>query len=380
MNNLKNPKLRLLVFIYSMGDGGAERVTANLCNYWAELGWEIALVTLAPIEKDLFALHPAIQRIALDMAHDSKNKWMGLWHNLVRIHAFRRILTQFQPDIALSMMTAANVILALASVGLPKIKTIGSEHTSPLNTFQTNTSLWITLRKYVYRLLDALTTMSHDGNLWFQTNTYAKNILSIPNPVVWPLPLLEPKLVPPPQNSRRILLTAGRFVEVKGFDRLLEAFFELHAQHPDWDLIILGDGPLRPVFEKAINQKGLQKRIFLPGRSGNIGEWYARADLFALTSRYEGFPGVLVEALASGLPVVSFDCNSGPRDIIRHEVDGLLVEQGDLTGLILALDRLMSDESLRKKYAEYAIEARERYSLAKIATQWEQLFIALRRG
>jgi glycosyltransferase involved in cell wall biosynthesis len=118
-------------------------------------------------------------------------------------------------------------------------------------------------------------------------------------------------------------------------------------------------------------------RVFMPGIAGNIGEWYARADLFVMTSRFEGFPNALAEALAYGLPAVSFDCDTGPRDIIRDGVDGLLVPPGDASGLEQALDRVMGNRELRMHMAGMAIDARKRFSIDRIAGMWEALFEAL---
>ena len=110
------------------------------------------------------------------------------------------------------------------------------------------------------------------------------------------------------------------------------------------------------------------------GRAGTGGEWYERADLYVMSSRFEGYPNTLAEAMAHGLAAVSFDCDTGPRDIIRHEVDGLLVPPGDVAALTAALDRLMDDATLRQQFAERAVDARRRFSMERIAGTWEDLF------
>ena len=119
---------------------------------------------------------------------------------------------------------------------------------------------------------------------------------------------------------------------------------------------------------------GLAERVLLPGRAGNVGDWYAASSLYVMSSRFEGFPNTLAEAMACGLPAVSFDCDTGPRDIIRHEVDGLLVPAGDAAALEAALRRLMADPALRGRFAARASEVRERFSLASVSARWEQLF------
>jgi glycosyltransferase involved in cell wall biosynthesis len=167
--------------------------------------------------------------------------------------------------------------------------------------------------------------------------------------------------------------------EEKNCGEMLVAFSRLAQRHPDWDLVVLGEGPERAALESARDALGLRGRAFLPGRAGNVGEWYARAELFVSSSRFEGFPNSLVEAMAYGVPAVSFDCDTGPRDIIRHDVDGLLVRPGDTAALTAALDRVLSDPALRARLAARASDARTRFSMDRIAREWEELFVELSR-
>jgi glycosyltransferase involved in cell wall biosynthesis len=124
----------------------------------------------------------------------------------------------------------------------------------------------------------------------------------------------------------------------------------------------------------------LEDRIHLPGAVGNVADWYEHGDLYVMSSDFEGFPNTLAEALAHGLPAVSLDCDTGPRDIIRHGVDGLLVPAGDEVGLAQALDRVMADSDLRSSLAARSIDARERFSLEKVSAMWEELFEQCMRG
>lgn len=367
------PFKRLVIFIHSMGGGGAERVTANLANHWAGKGWEITVVTLAPCSLDTYELHPAVERIALNLASDSANVLIGLWQNLHRVMAMRRVLRKIQPDIALGMMTTANVLLALAALGL-RIRAVGSEHVHPAQ--YPLSALWERLRRRTYGWLHTVTALTSESACWLKAHTNVRRVTVIPNAAPWPLPVQVPKVNPESGYpfGRKVLLGVGRLEAQKGFDWLLEAFTGLAQKHPDWDLVILGEGALRTMIERQIQTAGLGKRVFLPGRVGNVGEWYERADLYVMSSRFEGFGNTLAEALAHGLPAVSFDCDAGPRDIIRHEVDGLLVPVGDVAGLVAALDRLMGDSALRQRFAERAVEARERFSMERIAGMWKELF------
>lgn len=369
--------MNLLIFIHSLSSGGAERVTTNLANYWAAKGWQITIVTLAPQSLDFYDLHPAVVRIALNQSGDSDNPLLGVWRNLSRVWALRRLLRQVRPDIALSMMSTASVLLALAAWGLP-VCPIGSERIHPPQ--YPLGRIWEELRCYLYGHLMAVTALTEESTTWLKTHTHTRRVVLIPNTVDWPLPIQSPYLDPAGVGipGRRRLLAVGRLDKQKGFDWLIAAFTALVDSHSQWELVILGEGPERPALQAQIEAANLQQSVFLPGRAGNVGQWYEYADLYVMSSRFEGFPNTLLEALAYGVPVVSFDCDTGPRDIIRHEVDGLLVPAGEVAGLTAALDRLMGDAALRRQFSARAIEARERFAMARIAGLWEALFEELR--
>jgi glycosyltransferase involved in cell wall biosynthesis len=366
--------LKLLIFIYSLSSGGAERVTANLTNHWADKGWDITVVTLEPQSSDFYELHPAVKRIALEMAGDSGKALTGLCQNLLRVCSLRRALRQIKPDIALGIMTTANILLALATRGLPQIRAVGSEQIHPPQ-FPLG-ALWEGLRRHTYGRLAAVTALTNESAEWLKAHTGASWVPVIPSAALWRLPAQVPRIAPDSlcQSGRHLLLAVGRLEAQKGFDWLEDAFINLSKRYPDWDLVILGEGHHRATLQDQVRAAGLEKRVLLPGRAGNVGEWYERADLYVMSSRFEGFPNALAEAMAHGLAAVSFDCDTGPRDIIRHEVDGLLVPPGDVVALTAALDRLMGDAVLRQRFAERAVEARERFSMERIASMWEDLF------
>lgn len=366
--------MKILVFIHSLSGGGAERVTTSLAAHWAKKGRSITVVTLTSSDCDFFELHSDVKRIALNLADDSGNMLVGLVQNLRRIIALRRVIRQTEPDLAIGMMATANVLLALATLGLSPLRSIGSERTHP--PAYPLGILWNWLRRVSYMRLTAVTALTYESAVWLKEHTGARLVAVIPNPTSWPLPTQAPRIIPESfcDSGRQMLLAVGRLSEEKQFDVLLDAFRALADQYPSWDLVILGEGPLRPMLHAQLRMMSLDHRVFLPGRAGNMRDWYERADLFVMSSRFEGFPNALVEALAHGLPAVSFDCDTGPRDIIRSEVDGLLVPGNDVVKMTAALARLMGDADLRARYAERAVEARERFSMGKIAKMWEELF------
>lgn len=364
---------KLVFFIHSMGGGGAERVTANMANHWAGKGWDITVVTLAALSLDFYDLHPAVRRIALNLAGDSGNVLVGLGQNLRRVVAMRQVLKQLEPDIALGMMTSSSVLLSFAAWGR-RGAAVGSEHVHPPQ--YPLSTMWESVRRRSYGLLHAVTALTGQTAAWLAAQTNARHITVIPNAVPWPLPAQEPRLSVDSvcRAGRPILLAVGRLEAQKGFDSLVGVFADLAQKHPGWDLVVLGEGAQRPQLESIVQAAGMVLRIFLPGRVGNLHEWYERADLFVMSSRFEGFGNTLAEALAHGLPAVSFDCDTGPRDIVRHELDGLLVPPGDMAGLTDALDRLMGRADLRLDFGQRAVEARQRFSLERIAGLWETLF------
>lgn len=366
--------MKIFFFIHSLTAGGAERVTANLANYWCNEGWETSIVTFSPATEDFFALHPRIRRISLNLREPSQSVGMAIWQNIRRIKKLRGILIQERPDLVLSLMTTANALLGLASIGIRDLVCIGSERTYPPQIPMGNA--WVLLRRFSYVFLAAVTALTKESALWLRSQTWAKNVTVIPNSIPWPLPCHEPLKYPHSffGAQRRVILAGGRHSHEKGFDLLISAFARFANSHNNWDLAILGDGPLLGRHKELVQSAGLAGRVVFPGPVGNMGDWFKRADFFVMSSLYEGFPNILAEALASGCPAVSFDCDTGPRDIIRHDVDGLLVPAGSISDLAMAMERMVVDEDLRQRFACRAIEARDRFSVAKVTQMWEHLF------
>lgn len=308
--------MKLLIFIHSLSAGGTERVTTNLANYWVEMGWAITIVTMTGREWDFYELHPDIRRIALRVDADSTNTLAAIRHNLRRVRALRAVLKQEKPDVAVGMMDTANCLLSMAATGT-SIPTIGSERIHPPKL--SIGRVWSWLRRRTYPCFAAVVAQTEESAQWLRKQTRVHRVPVIPNPVIYPLNSCEPRVRLEQVNDTGVsgysLLAVGRLTPQKGFDRLLLAFTELSFLFPDWSLTILGEGACRNELESQVIDLGLEKRVFLPGVVGNVGEWYEVADLYVMTSLFEGFPNTLAEALAHGLPAVSVDCETADHAI-----------------------------------------------------------------
>ncbi|MGE4437151.1 MAG: glycosyltransferase family 4 protein [Achromobacter pulmonis] len=365
---------RVLLFIHSLHGGGAERVAADLSAHWAAMGREVMVVTQAGTDGDAYALHPQVRREVLHTAGEGGGL-RGIWSNMQRVRALRRVVKAFRPDIVLGMMTTASVLSVLACAGLG-CRVIATEHTHPPS--QTLSGFWQRLRRLTYPRAARVVALTRGTAQWLERHVPGSRLAVIPNPVHWPLPQGEPVLAPPAGAGRKRLLAVGRLHADKGFDLLLRAYARLAPSHPDWDLVILGEGGERRALEAQVHEAGLQDRVHLPGRAGNVGDWYQSADLYVLTSRFEGLSNTLLESMASGLAAVAFDCDTGPREIVREGVDGVLVRpNGDVDALCRALDAVMGDEAGRQRMAAAATAVRERFSAARVLGLWEELFAAV---
>ena len=217
--------------------------------------------------------------------------------------------------------------------------------------------------RHVKRLHKFVVLTDDDRQSWPELN----NVVTIPDMLSF-----EPKLISPMTEKR--ILAVGRYCYQKGFDLLLEAWASIQQKTPDWRLDIYGDGDRRP-YQQLIDELKIDRsRCSLNSRTSDIEREYANSSMFVLSSRFEGFGLVIVEAMACGLPVVSFDCKFGPGSIIMDEEDGLLVEKGNVKNLSDAMLRLASDNDLRLKLARNAKQSVSRFSKENVAKMWQDLF------
>ncbi|MBZ0304637.1 MAG: glycosyltransferase family 4 protein, partial [Anaerolineae bacterium] len=305
-----------------------------------------------------------VRRVSLELPGKSENAWQGIKNNIPRIWRLRRFLRQEKSDVIISFMDRQNVMTLIATFGSP-IPVIISERVDPRH--EKINFYWNLARRLVYRFADALVIQAENIRPWTKGIISPDKVFIIPNPI----PFAAVERNPAPEKK---VISMGRLVYQKGFDLLIEAFARCAPFFPEWELTILGEGPERENLTQLISSLGLQEKVHLPGLAMNPLQDLQKASLFVLSSRWEGFPNALLEAMACGLPVISFDCPSGPGEIIRHEVDGLLIPPQDVGALAEAMKRLMHDPELREKLAERGQKVTHRFDLDTIMQQWEALF------
>jgi glycosyltransferase involved in cell wall biosynthesis len=182
-------------------------------------------------------------------------------------------------------------------------------------------------------------------------------------------------------HDRPVVLGAGRFMPQKGFDLLIAAFAQVAPVYPDWRLRIVGRGRLRGELKALIAALGLRGAArLLPRRAGHLDDEMGAASVFVMSSRFEGFPVILLEAMSRRLAVVSFDCPTGPGEIIEDHRNGLLVPAGDVDALAAGIRELIADTELRRRLGAAAAETAKRYTIEAVGTRWEALLADLARA
>ncbi|MDP9863826.1 MULTISPECIES: glycosyltransferase family 4 protein [Streptosporangium] len=264
--------------------------------------------------------------------------------------------------------TRPGLNLIVARAAPPEVITVAQEHAN-LSGHRPAVRRQILRR---YGRLDALVTLTRTDLLAYQRayrragKSAPRTLTRIPNAVT----RLEGGVSP---LTARTAVTVGRLTHVKGHDLLIRAWAQVHARHPDWTLCVFGGGPRREKLQASIDSHGLTGHVLLGGSVKDVGAELGAASMFVLSSRREGMPMVILEAMSKGLPVVSYDCPTGPAELITHGSDGLLVRPGKIQALADAICALIEDEELRREIGARALETAAGYRLATIGARWEAL-------
>ena len=361
--------------------GGVERVLTLKANYFAEhFGYDVAIIlTEGKGKSPFYPLSDRIKVVNLDIGFEQ------LWNcsflkkifvYLKKQRQYKKALTaelmKLCPDITVSLLRREINFLIGIKDGSKKI---GELHVNRLNyrNFEANDTnfikqlfakLWMSSLVKQLKRLDRFVVLTEEDKLaWPEL----KNVSVIPDPL---------SFVPTAQSTLGVkrVIAVGRYVYQKGFDLLLQAWAKIECKCPDWMLVVYGDGDKTP-YEQMMQNLGIDaSRCLLNGPTTDIQREYVNSSLFVFTSRFEGFGMVLVEAMACGLPVVSFACPCGPKDIVRDGEDGFLVENGNIDELVQQLMKLMVDHRLRTAFARHAQQNAQRFNIEQTALRWKSVF------
>ena len=375
--------MRILLLVSSMNAGGAERVAASLANAWVGEGHDVCLMPTYSHGngRSFYPLDAAVRQVWVSRHLSGP----GMFRTLAKPMVLRRLIQAEAPDVIVSFLTNVNVMVLAATKGL-NVPTIVCERTNPVASKNVSPVL-ARLRRLLYPQADAVMLQTEQAACTFtQLVPDLRHVAVIPNPLPAALEAAARAADDQAQDApshanvvenagRKQLCAMGRFVATKRFDMLINVFAELAADFPDWDLTIWGDGPLHGAMQEKVRQAGLQERISLPGKTDAPWEALEAAQAFVMTSEVEGFPNVLLESMALGLPCVTMDCPSGPAELSREGRDAILVGLNDEAGLQEALRQVMTDEVLRRDLGHRAtISVRDRYSMAAVLERWQFLF------
>jgi glycosyltransferase involved in cell wall biosynthesis len=359
---------------HAWGFGGTIRTTLTLAGALAEGPREVEIVSvLRRRERPFFPLPGGVAVRALEDRRDRSSRlarmlgrlpsvlihpedyaypWCSLWTDVRLLRGLRAL----RGGALIPTRPALNLLAA--RLAHPSVTVIGQEH---LNFGAHRARLAADIRRH-YGRLDALTVLSSD-DLRDYGAQLGDRVHRIPNPVE----ALDGGVS---DGTAKVVVAAGRLNTQKGFDLLIDAWRPVAERHPDWTLRIYGSGPERAALERSA--AGLP--VELPGRTDALGAAMAAGSLFVLSSRWEGFGLVLVEAMGKGLPVVSFDCPRGPADIVSDGEDGLLVGAEDVPGLTAAMLELIEDPERRGRMAAAARRTARRYGAGAVVPLWDALF------
>lgn len=364
--------------------GGVERVVSYKASFFAEqLGYDVTIIVTEGRGHDsYFPLSDKVKIINFELGFEEL--WRAsfikkIFLYLTKQQQYKRLLKaeliRIRPDFTISMLRREINFLTDIPDGSKKI---GELHVNRANyrNFEANDSNWVKrlfakfwMKNLVDKLkrLDQLVVLTDKSMAsWPELS----NVTVIPDPIT--IEVKSPE-VKSEKCSKRVV-TIGRYAYQKGYDLLLQAWAEVVRQYPDWTLDIYGMGD-QTGYRQLMTDMGVDVyRCHLNGPVEDVTKVYLNSSIFVLSSRFEGFGLVLVEAMACGLPVVSFDCPAGPDEIITDSVDGILVPSGDVHVLAEKLIALMADEELRKRLGQQARQSAKRYDMTTIASQWTTLF------
>lgn len=345
-----------------------------LANAWVERGVDVSLVTIGSTTNDTYQLDPAVMRIGLDLLGRSENSVTAALNNIRRVRRLRAVIRELRADVVVSFMTSVNVLSVLAAQPL-RLPVVVSERIWPEAEYIGRA--WTHLRRYAYRRAAAVIAQTHRAARSLQKEIPGAIVEVVANPILVDSRETADRAADMVLSScygYNLVLGAGRLSKQKGFDLLIRAFARLAAQRRDWRLAIFGDGPERDALVELSRELNISNQVILPGFSHSLHIVMRRAQMFVLSSRYEGMPNALAEAMACGAACISLDCPAGPAELISHGRNGLLVPPEDVEGLTSAMEFMMQNEESRRRMGDAAEKSMSIYSIEETVNRWDELF------
>jgi len=291
---------------------------------------------------------------------------LGLrYKNVLRtIRELRTLFEETNPDVILSFLGATNLQTIIAGSG-NDAKLVISERNDP--ALQQLAFPWEQFRKHLYAKADVVTANSYGAIETMKSFVSSEKLVYVPNPVIIPNGSGETN------EKRKTILYVGRLTRQKGADILIEAFAKISHQITDWELEIVGDGPMMGELEALAGRRGVQSKVTFHGHKTNVHDFYRHASIFALPSRFEGTPNALIEAMCWGLPVVTSDASRGPLEIVRQDYNGLIFPSEDADVMADALFELATNEGKRNRMNLNSRKESRRFELETAMREWEMI-------
>ena len=364
--------------------GGVERVLTLKANYFAEhFGYNVTIILTEGKDKPLFyPLSDKVKVVNLNIGFEElwtcsfiKKIFVYLKKQRIYKELLKQELMRIRPDITISLLRREINFLTSIKDGSKKVGELHVNRSNYRNFEQDDTNflknlfsqLWMSNLVSNLKRLDKFVVLTEEDH---------QNWPELDNVVVIPDPLTFSSSTYSPLTEKRVI-AVGRYVYQKGFDLLLKSWAIVEKKCPDWMLTIVGQGE-RLQYDTLIDELKINKnKCKLLGPTEQIQDEYMKSSLLVMSSRFEGFGMVLIEAMACGLPVVSFDCPCGPKDIIQDHVDGLLVENGNIDKLAETIIWMIQHPEQRKAMAAKAIDNVQRFKIDQIAEQWKSIFDSL---
>ncbi len=389
----KRPKVRYLL-LHAYGRGGTIRTVMNQANSLVRAGWDVELVSALRRRKDIqFPLDPRVTvSTVVDLREGEYTPPPGVagrWHDRRRARLLERpgkhipagefgyryfnryveeqliaYLSTLRDGVLVTTRPALNFLAAEHATG--GVVRIAQEH---MNHGTHKRDVRQRIRE-TYPSFDAVAVLTERDRQEYEQLLPGTRVVRIPN-AVHSLDQVSS------DHHAKIAVAAGRLFPQKGFDMLIQAWSKLVETYPEWQLRIYGSGEKKAELRALIEEHHLYNHVFLMGHTDRLDDELAKASFYVLSSRFEGLPMVMIEAMSHALPVVSFDCPTGPSDVLTHGVDGLLVPPEDPDALAQAMAKLMADESLRSEMGVAAVLTAASYGPDAVHPRWEALFTEL---